>query len=296
MSNSQKSNSAFTQDDVQNMRAAVGDLIDGLPLIYNQYNNEATVNSLAFKEQNSFANKELIRDVHSRGMLSMESAADHLMVFADSIAEPAKTIAPWTCVRGLLESCAIGAWFLDPAIDARTRLGRCFAFRYLGFTQQSKFFQAVNEQSGIDHAQKRIKKVEQDAVSLGYARLLNKNGDINGIAQPMPSITVLIGTTLGREAEYRLLSGIAHGHHWAIQQIGFRVVEVTNAQGESEKALEKVLHPGSILYVANIAVTSLSRVLWYLWQLYGWDLKQIEDLLNTTYDRLGYRESLRFWI
>src|ERR1043165_5452333 len=170
MSKSQNTNVNFTREDVLNMLSAVNDLIDGTAQIYNQYNNEPASNSPAIKEEKSFPKPELVRDVHCRGMLSIESAADHLMVFADSLAEPVKTVAPWTCVRGLLESCALAAWFLDPAIDAKTRVGRCFAFRYVGFVQQFKYFQVEKRQSEIDKAQKRMIKVEQDALSLGYPR------------------------------------------------------------------------------------------------------------------------------
>ena len=228
-------------------------------------------------------------------ILSMESAADHLMVFADSIAEPAKTVAPWTCVRGLLESCALAAWFLDPDIDASVRVGRCFAFRYTGFVQQMKYYQVEQRQSEMDYVQQRIVKVEQEAVSLGYPRLLKKNGDINGIAQPMPNITQLIGTTLDREGEYRLLSGVAHGHHWATQQVGFRKIKVKDAQGQLINALEKHVHPNFVLYVAHIAVTSFAKVIWDLWRLYGWNLGEVEHLLDTTYEELHYKPELRFW-
>jgi hypothetical protein len=295
MSKTQNTNINFTREDVLKMLSAVHDLIDGTAQIYNQHNNEPSPNSPAIKEEKNFPKPELVRDVHYRGILSIESAADHLMVFADSIAEPAKTVAPWTCVRGLLESCSLAAWFLDPAIDAKTRVGRCFAFRYVGFVQQIKFFRVEKRQSDIDKAQKRMIKVEQDAALLGYPRLLKKNGEINGIAQHMPNITELIGTTLDRETEYRLLSGVAHGHHWAIQQVGFREIEVKDSQGQAMKALEKHPHPNFILYVAHVAVTSFARVLWYLWLLYGWDLKEVEQLLDKTYDGLRYRSELRFW-
>lgn len=293
MSNTKGTN--VTREDVLSMLAAVHALIDGLAEIYNQYNNEPALNSIAFQEQQSFPNPGLVKDVLSRGMLSMESAADHLMVFADAIAEPSKTVAPWTCVRGLLESCALAAWFFDPTTNAKERVGRCFAFRHTGFVQQIKFYQVGKMQAEIDYVQRRIIKVEQEAVSLGYPRLLNKNGDISGIGQRMPGITELIGMTLGREAEYRLLSGIAHGHHWAIQQINFREIEVTLSGGQVTKALEKHLSPDFILFVAQIAVTSFAKVIWYLWRLHGWNLKEVEQLLEATYDRLRYPTDLRFW-
>jgi hypothetical protein len=290
-----KGNKTFSHQDVVDMLSSIHILIDTTAEIYNQYNNEPAHDSLAYQEQNSFANPELARDVHYRGILSMESAADHLMVFAESMAEPAKTVAPWTCVRGLLESCAIASWFLDPAIDVQTRVGRCFAFRYTGFIQQIKYFQVGNRQEEIDHARQRIKEVEQQALSLGFARLLNKHNKIDGIAMRMPNITDLIGSTMDREGEYRLLSAVAHGHHWAAHQIGFRVIDVSDDQGQVTKALEKYVHPNVALYAGQIAVTSFAKIIWYLWRLYGWNLKELERLLDTTYAKLRYNPALRFW-
>ncbi|HJZ12149.1 MAG TPA: hypothetical protein VJ521_08360 [Acidobacteriota bacterium] len=225
----------------------------------------------------------------------MEAAADHLVAFADSLTEPAKTVAPWTCVRGLLESSAIGIWFLNPQIDVRERVARCFAFRYVGFVQQIKFFQATKELSRIQDVQQRMSNVEQDALSLGYQKLVDKKGNVNGIARRMPAITQLIGETLGEEPAYRLLSAVAHGHHWATQQTSFRVIEAPNADGNSEKALEKSVNADFVLFAASVGITSFSKVNWNLWRLYGWNLKELEQLLDATFDQLRYSTNLRFW-
>lgn len=293
MSNSQ--GKGLTHKDVLNMLSAVNDMFDGTGRIFNQYHHEPAANSIADQELKSFPKPSLVNDVHYRGMLSMEAAGDHLMGFTACMAEPAKTLAPATCIRGLLESCALAAWFLDPDIDVRTRVGRCFAFRHEGFVQQIKCFQVEKRQAEIDLVQKRMTQVEQDAVSLGYPRLLKKSGAINGIAQHMPGITELIGTTLDLETEYRLLSGVAHGHHWAIQQLGFQDVEAQGAGGQAVKALEKYVHPNVALYLGLIATSSFARVIWYLWRLYGWELKEVEHLLDTTFDRLHAKAELRFW-
>lgn len=290
-----KSSGTVTREHVLTMLDAVNRLSIETGRLFNQYENEPSSASIAVQEQKNFPKPELVRDVHYRGHLSMEAAADHLIAFADSLTEPAKTVAPWTCVRGLLESSAIGIWFLNPRIDVRERVARCFAFRYVGFVQQMKFFQASKESSRIDDVRLRMNKVEKDALSLGYPKLVDKKGNINGIAKQMPSITELIGTTLDREPEYRLLSAVAHGHHWATQQTSFRVIDVTNAHGNSEKALEKYVHADFVLFAASMAVTSFSKVNWNLWRLYGWNLKELEDLLGATFDQLRYSAKLRFW-
>jgi len=139
-----------TREHVLMMLDATNRLFTETGNLFNQYQNEPSPGSIAAQELMNFPTPELVRDVHYRGVLSMESAADHLVSFADLLTEPSKTVAPWTCVRGLLESAAIGIWFLGPDIDVRERVARCFAFRYIGFVQQIKFFQASNESSRID--------------------------------------------------------------------------------------------------------------------------------------------------
>jgi hypothetical protein len=286
----------FTGVDVSNMLSIVNGFTTETSRLINAYNNEPTANSIAIQEKTSFPDRESVEDVHYRGILSMEAAADHLMAFTDSLAEPAKTVAPWTCVRGLLESCALASWFLDPMIDVKKRVGRYFAFRYIGFVQQIKLYNVDGKgQEEVNKVKQRIQKVEQDALKLGFPPILNKAGKIDGIGQKMPAITQLIGLTLNKEAEYRLLSAIAHGHHWAISLISYRVVEATNSEGKVQKGLEKHVKPMEVLYAANIAVTSFAQVLWDLWRLYGWNEEEIKSILDTTYDRLKYTKKRRIW-
>lgn len=296
MADNQKITNVFTVDDIRKMLSAIQYLIDASMHIYNdKYSCEPSINSMAIREWNSFPDQEVIKSVYSRGILSMESAADHLMCFADSVTEPANTIAPWTCIHGLLESCSIALWFLDPSIDAKERAGRCFAFRYKGFIEQIKFLQKANMPSDINKVEQRIKDVEQDALSLGFLPLRNNKGEITGIAKHMPTIVDLIETTLGCVADYRLLSAVAHGHHWAIQRIGFHVIDYKNPDGQVVKAFEKYLDPSFVLYIAQLAIMAFAKVLWYVWQIYGWDLKGIGYVLDQTFDQLQYKAELRFW-
>lgn len=286
----------FTDIDVVNMLSVLDDFISETARLYNAYGNEPTSNSIAFLERTCFQDREAVESAHYGGLISMEVAADHLMAFRDTLSEPAKTIAPWTCIRGLLESCALASWFLDQKIDVKTRVGRYFAFRYIGFVQQIKLFNiGNNQQLEIKKVEKRIQKVEQDALKLGFPLIRNKAGNIDGIGQKMPDITTLIGLTLNKEAEYRLLSAIAHGHHWATHQIGFRVVEITNSEGKKQKGLKKHIEPMFILWAANIAITSFAKILWEIWSLYGWNKEEIISFLDNTYDKLNFNKQASPW-
>jgi len=68
-------------------------------------------------------------------------------------------------------------------------------------------------------AESRLGDIAAVATSLGYKPILDKGGRRVGAGQQMPSVTDLIGTILDEEAHYRLLSAVAHGHHWALQEL-----------------------------------------------------------------------------
>lgn len=289
-----KININYSREKILTTLSVLRSFVEVSSQIIDRYKNEPTINSIAMKERNNFWYHELIIDVHNRGILSMESAVDHFMVFIDSLSEPAKTIAPWTCLRGLLESSALAIWFLDPNITAMERVGRCFAFRYEGFTEQIKFLQTINQKSDIFNVQQRIIKVEQDAITVGYPKLIDKKGKTNGIAKHMPNIVELIKITLDKESEYRLLSGIAHGHHWVTRQLGFMVKDVSEDKG-IVKYLEKYLHPEMFFFATFTAISSSVKVFWCLSSLYGWDLQEIENFIEKIYNSLDYTIEIRFW-
>ena len=286
----------FTTEDVKNLISVLGEFLSSISELIDKYNNEPSDGSLASQERINFPNETSVLNAHYGGFLSMETSADHLMVFKDSIVEPAKSIAPWTCVRGLLESSALASWFLDPMIATKERVGRYFAFRYSGFIQQIKLYSIGEDRNeDVKRIHERIKKVEQDALDLGYPRVVDKNGKVDGICQRMPSITKLIGITLNKETEYRLLSAIAHGHHWATSQIGYRIIEYRDLKGTIQKGLKKHIEPMYVFYAANIAMTAYAQVLWYIWRLYAWDEDEIKILLNDSFDKLGFSNEERVW-
>jgi hypothetical protein len=296
---SQRQNLAIpniTPADVKSLLSVLDEFLKKTEKLLDKYKNEPADESIASQEKIDFPQEVSVNNAHYGGFLSMEVAADHLMTYRDSLVEPAKSIAPWTCVRGLLESCALASWFLDPKIDVKDRVGRYFAFRYNGLVQQIKLYRASGDrQENIKRVNERINKIERDALNLGYQRVLNKKGDIDGICQRMPSITDLIGITLDKEVEYRLLSAIAHGHHWATNQIGFRVIDYSDSKGNIKKGLKKHIEPMSIFYATNIALTAFAQVLWYIWCLYGWNKEEIKSELNDTFDRLSFSKEYRIW-
>jgi hypothetical protein len=84
MTNSANAGLNSTVDDLLNMLSVVRSLLAETSRLFSQYDNQPAADSPALQEKTSFPEPELIKDVHSRGRLSMEAAADHFMVFADS--------------------------------------------------------------------------------------------------------------------------------------------------------------------------------------------------------------------
>ena len=230
--------------------------------------------------------------------LLVESGWEHLSAFVRTTAEPVETIACLTCVRSLLEPCALAVWLLDPEIDAQERTARVFAVRYEGMVQQAKWGRALG---GMDERalSDRTDVVEQDALDLGYAAVRNNSGKRIGIAQIMPSATELIRTELGEEAVYRLLSAVSHGHSWAIRELAYAPTSEarvsTTVSGECVWAFEKNVNVDLLAYLGLIAATACSRGVWNQCLYEGWDRAGLVKLLEETFDRLHAPETARFW-
>ena len=93
----------LTPADVLKALSALRDLIEGIARIYNKYNLEPSVNSLAFQELQTGPYNVEVNDSHARGLLAIESASDHLMVVFGRIADKERTPSG----RGILSCSAV---------------------------------------------------------------------------------------------------------------------------------------------------------------------------------------------
>ncbi len=293
--------SIYSAENIQKMTETARSFIDKSAEIINKYENEPMPGSQAVEEQNSFVEKNLVDDVFMRATLCQESAVDHFMAFLDTVKNPAKSLAPYTCVRSLLESSSIALWLLDLNIDEKERVGRSLGFRYEEFEEQIKFLNSdrvepAEAQKLVEEFKQKEAELSARATAWGYQPLISsKTRKMTGIGTHMPGIVELIKTTLDKEMEYRMLSGIAHAYVWATSIIGFRRVEATNTQGQKIKAFEKHNHPHMIVYGINIAIPTLAKVWWVKGKLFGWDMQEMEGLLEHTFEELGYYNH-RFWL
>jgi hypothetical protein len=187
---------------------------------------------------------------------------------------------------------------LDPSIDVSTRVGRSFALRYEGLSQQVKYFKSIHDEALLENANSRINEVEKKACDLGFSKVIDKYGKRNGIAQQMPFITDLIRQTLDEEGTYRLLSAMAHGHNWAVQKLSFRRVASENpifANDAEVNLFEKNIDPTAILFLCNKAFICHAKSEWFRFQLFGWDQKQLQEIMEITSTSLQINPENHFW-
>ena len=221
-----------------------------------------------------------------------ESSCEHLGAFLEMISEPVRVIASCTCVRSMLEPCALAAWILDPRIDATTRIGRVFALRYEGMVQHAKAARVMGaSELDVRLITDRIDYVEQCALSLGYLPIRDRKGRRVGIAQNMPGTTDLIESVLDEQRIYRVLSAVSHGHNWAIRQLCF---EAAGSDGRF-KRFEKTASIDGLTWQGRVAARSLGRALWHRCLYLGGDREMLEKLLEDTLDVFGAEPEARFW-
>lgn len=243
---------------------------------------------------------ESIATAVSFGELALEYAADHLSAFARLLSEPIEALACFTCIRSMLEMSAIGAWVLDPAISSHERIARVFAIRFDAIDQQLKFGRCIQvDQQKIVDLEQRLLDVERDASLAGYLPVRNKKGAMIGIGMQMPGATEMIRDVLGDEWLYRLLSAVAHGHHWAVMQLGFEDKSQQSppaAVGSTPmKTFHKAVSINSFALFGLHGFLAFGRVLWNASHYLGWDSAAIQSILDDTADAMIAKPEVRFW-
>lgn len=256
---------------------AVNEFMEQTSILWNQYGHQPLPNSQASTELAEFIRPESIGTAFSQGSMLIEAAADHTFAVIKTLTEPAGTISPWVCARGILETSALSMWFFDTGIKADERVRRSLAFRYEGFDQLRKFAQSTKGNFNLQTINLQVDEVEQVSLGLGFDKVVDRNGKRIGIGQEMPHITELVIKMLGKEQEYRLLSAMTHAHPWALQHFSFIKTQDNQLIFENVKGahLEKHLSSESIFFLCMHSVTSLFSALLMNFNLFGWDAKPL---------------------
>ena len=264
-----------------------------LARFWNEYDPMPLTNSPAATESAFFSEPDLLNSAYSQANLLLEGSADHLMALIKTLTEPAECFAPWSCVRAILESCALASWLLDPALSPMERVKRSLALRYDGLTEEAKYGRLLDKQNTVDAVNAQIEKLEKKAVSLGLS-LVRDKGKRTGIGMVMPSVTELTRDVLHSEADYRLMSAVVHAHSWATIKAGFRQVtydgtSTTNPAPDQEnyKGFEKHLDLTLVAYLCLEAINAFGKSVAFKCQVYGWDSKRHLVILNNALRPFG---------
>lgn len=287
-----------SQEDLAGLAALRGALMglhEGFSAFVNSQGILPTSQSQAHLEEDHFLHPESIQTVVAQANQLIEVAGDHLTAFVKTITAPMETLAPWTCVRAILESGAVVAWLLDPSLNAERRVGRSLALRHEGLEQQRKYC-ALKDATVATRIEERIAEVEEQAASWGFSRLIGRDGRRTGIGVPMPPSTALVRDALNEEAMYRLLSGVVHGHFWAAHNLGFRLVSAPDtAQVPGYRTSQKHVNVPGIRALAATTAAVISRVAWWQCTYYGWEHDELRGLLEPVIEQLDVPTHKRPW-
>ncbi len=281
------------------LRSSLTTFHDDVAAFVQSYGVDPLPGSVAATERATYARPESVFTVSAIAGILIESVAEHVTAFVKTITEPVEPIACWTCVRSMLESSSIAAWLYEPGIDVQVRVGRGFAHRYEGMEQQLRLSKAIGRlPADIKRDEQHVNDVENTAVAQGFPRLRNRKGERTGIGQVMPSATEIIKVMLYEEQAYRLLSAVAHGHYWAIQQLSFRQVPDTRPQAGGVATTPFKKHGGTVegyAYLATRVAKAFGLPIWNQCLYFGWDKERLTAILESAYDRFKGKDAIRFW-
>jgi hypothetical protein len=288
-------------DDVERARLALDELRVTLSGLHIYYDGRWLSESQAEFERTTFPSAEQATTAHCQGSNLIHVAADQLLALTKTLTNPVQTIAPWTCLRTMLESCALAAWLLDPSIDIETRVRRSFAWEFEGLEQELKYVRASGlfDEQIANGLEKVIDDLEETALKLGYQRIVNAQGRRIGIGQRMPPSTEVVKIVYGNDSPYRVTSAFIHGHFWAMRDVSFRAeprASRTPQLDEQEGVVRLIndAHPVNLIMVLELAGMIFARPIWFHSWLYGWPLALVRQILDKWADTQGTARS-RFW-
>lgn len=291
--------SLLTPDDLVRCLRGLKTLQEQTGALLAHYGTAPALESLAEREFETFASTELLRTAYAQGDLLIQVSAEQLSSVVRALAEPLLPIAVWTSTRSLLESAALGSWLFEPSIGARGWVGRSFAFRFSGLTQQIRLARLTGDVVHAERVSKRREHISKDANELGYPPIKDRRGRTIGIGVAMPPISELAGRCLGAETDYRLMSAMVHAHPWAVQQVAYEINETDSTdpgfRADSSPRLfegKKAAKPEALIYLVVRSAKFFAEPLRRKVALYGWDRERFDGLLNRIVeDHIWWRSS-----
>jgi hypothetical protein len=281
-------------DDVARFQEALGSF-------FRKSGSSPIPGSPADLELNGFPQPGLVKTAYSQANLLFNSAGDHMDAFTRIAKPPVNPIAAWTIVRGAIEAAAMSAWLYEPDINVTERVKRSYAYRYESIEQERKLLVSIGAADEAKKAVDRLDFLENEASSLGYPRVLNKNRQRMGIGMVMPSNTEVIKQAFGDEVQYRIMSGMAHSLPYATTKLAHKIAS-PEVQGTVNKTkfydnlviLEQGMSGGSLGVLCVWIIQAMTKPVWFYCKLFGFDETELTGILDRTTDRL-MRPELRIW-
>lgn len=278
------------KDDLLPAVKILNSFLDQTAVFWNENDEKPATASQAALELASFLRSESIATAFSQAGMLFEAAADYSIALVKALTLPATSIAPWGIARSVLEMAALSTWLWDINIHAFQRVQRSLVFWHKGLVDELKFAKISKGLLDPKKVVARINYVEHIALELEMGNIENKKGRKQFVFKmEMPTNTEIIGTVLNREQEYRLLSAMVHGRNWAIQSLGFEIIQKDQMIFDGVKGgyLEKHINHSSVNYLCISVLNSLASSILMKFKLYGWKTRSIAFLIKNKQDELA---------
>jgi hypothetical protein len=264
--------------------------------MYEQRPNTVISGSRMAQDITNFGGESPFRDAITFSDFAFQYTHDHLSLFVNVLSDHLEPITSCTLIRSILETAAIGAWVTDPSIATVERVARVYSIRYESIVQNVKVLQCTPgiDREEVEKTKNRIDSIANHAAVDGID-VNRENGRIKWIGKKKPSATELITDVLNAEWIYRLLSAVAHGHHWALRDIGFERLAESNQNASADGLFVKRKFPEAILLFGMHGMLAYSRLIWNTIGYSQTDMLVYEEMLETAADQMNISKSHRFW-
>ncbi len=266
--------------------------------VINRYRSMPLPGSQASKELAGFPKGNLLKEAYSKGGLSLVVACDHADALVRALSKPVLSFSPWTCMRGVLESCSMCIWMLDTAITPVERTTRSLNVRLEEIRHAQTYARkqgardsatSQSDASRIRDVTARVTYLRGEAQELGINEKLDKNDRFLGFGDGPKSISSRVESTFEEAIDYSLLSPAAHGDSWALLSLG------TKSESGNPRNRTTDISRDHALLLISMSLEHVARSTWTLCHLFGWDLAELRATFEVEYDRVGLKASTRFW-
>jgi len=283
----------MTESKLSSMCHAVDEFVQAIGSFVNEQGlevppREGSLGSREITRVKKSPDDETFDTICFQAWQQIEAAGDYLFAVPRLLAEPAMSIAPFACARGVLEASAEVRWLLDGAADSEIRVARSLALRFRGQAEQAKFSDAWGSAVQKAHAVRRAASIIEAASSRGIELRTNRQGQTIGIGHAIPSETVLARDYLGAESDYRLLSAVTHSQGAFLLASSFR-------RSERRGFVVKALDARMALYLLVKPTTWFARAAWTYFVYVGWNNRELSRLLESAFNAVGLSDKERFW-